>query len=555
MSLNSPEIIATQIPPTVARQTAPRSGQTGNHVLPEPPDDKEKYSYVRRHLWVLTTASLISMSCLVYSQFRLLHASLWLIVLLPCLGFTVLYYVTSMRVNAFTADFDLKAHRRLVQDWRPKTHPTVAVFLPVCGEPTEVLENTWTHVRRLADRYPGKATAYVLDDSANPELAALAERFGFVYGSRPNRGWFKKAGNLHYGLGISHEEYILILDADFAPRADLLEELLPYMEHDPEVGIVQSPQYFRVLGRQTWIERGAGSVQELFYRVVQVSRQRHGGAICVGSCAVYRRKALEANGGTTLIEHSEDVHTGFDLRRLGWGLRYVPIPLATGNCPDNVSAFYHQQYRWCAGSMSLLGSRKFWDTKLRLTTRLCYVSGFFYYLHTALFTFVAPLIPIVLLVAMPEKLKAENALLVLPSVVYTVLLFPCWHRCRYRLEAWAVRLLYGWAHLFAIWDIVRGRRQSWRPTGSAAAGRSTNRRFWIGVWVWNGGTAVVWLCAAIWRTVTLYPLDFCMVLASGLFYALIVGRVLVPPRTTTEARVPVIAPRKLMEPAKSVRGV
>ncbi|MFE1883279.1 glycosyltransferase family 2 protein [Streptomyces diastatochromogenes] len=554
MSLDSHEVIATETPPTVARQTAPRSGQTGNPVLPEPPNDKEKYSYVRRHLWVLTTASVISMSCLVYSQFRLLHSSPWLIVLLPCLGFTVLYYVTSMRVNAFTADFDLKAHRRLVQDWRPKAYPTVAVFLPVCGEPVDVLENTWTHVRRLADRYPGKATPYVLDDSANRELAAMAERFGFVYGSRPNRGWFKKAGNLHYGLGISDEEYILILDADFAPRADLLEELLPYMEQDPELGIVQSPQYFRVLDRQTWIERGAGSVQELFYRAVQMSRQRHGGAICVGSCAVYRRTALEANGGTTLIEHSEDVHTGFDLRRLGWALRYVPIPLATGNCPDNVSAFYHQQYRWCAGSMSLLGSKKFWDTKLRLTTRLCYVSGFFYYLHTALFTFVAPLIPIVLLVAMPDKLKAVNTVLVLPSVIYTVLIFPWWHRCRYRLEAWAVRLLYGWAHLFAIWDIVRGRRQSWRPTGSAAAGRSTNRRFWIGVWGWNGGTALLWVCGAIWRIVTLYPPDFFMVLASGLFYAVIVGRVLVQPRATTKARVPVIAPRKLMEPAENLGG-
>lgn len=555
MSLDSPDTMATETRPPGARQTAPQSGQTGSCVLPEPPDDEEKYSYVRRHLWVLTAASIISMSCLVFSQFRLIQSSPWLIILLPCLGFTVLYYVTSMRVNAFTADFDLQAHRQLVQDWRPQAHPTVAVFLPVCGEPVDVLENTWTHVRRLADRYPGKVTPYVLDDSANPELATLAERFGFVYGSRPDRGWFKKAGNLHYGLGISDEEYILILDADFAPRADLLEELLPYMERDPEIGIVQSPQYFRVLDRQTWIERGAGAVQELFYRAVQVSRQRHGGAICVGSCAVYRRKALEANGGTTLIEHSEDVHTGFDLRRLGWSLRYVPLPLATGNCPDNVSAFYHQQYRWCSGSMSLLGSKKFWETKLRFTTRLCYVSGFFYYIHTALFTFVAPLIPIVLLVAMPEKLKVEYLLLVLPSVIYTVLIFPWWHRCPYRLEAWSVRLMYGWAHFFAIWDILRGRRQSWRPTGSAAAGRSTNRRFWVGVWVWNGGTALVWVSAATWRTFTLYPPDFSLVLASGLFYAAIVGRVLIPPRDTAEARVPVAARRKLMKPAENLGGL
>jgi cellulose synthase (UDP-forming) len=555
MSLDSPDAAAAASAPKAVRQTAARPAPPAIRVLPDPPDDEEKHSYVRRHLWVLTGASIISMSCLVVSQFRLVQSSPWLIALLPCLGFTLLYYVTSLRVNSFTADFDWEAHRRLVQGWRPESYPTVAVFLPVCGEPIDVLENTWTHVRRLADHYPGRATPYVLDDSADPELAAMAERFGFVYGSRPNRGWFKKAGNLHFGLSISDEEYILILDADFAPRTDLLAELLPYMEHDPKTGIVQSPQYFRVRERQTWVERGAGSVQELFYRAVQVSRQRYGGAICVGSCAVYRRAALDANGGTTLIDHSEDVHTGFDLRRLGWDLRYVPIPLATGNCPDNVSAFYHQQYRWCSGSMSLLGSAKFWSTKLRFTTRLCYVSGFLYYIHTALFTFVVPLIPIVLLIAMPDMLKVEYMLLVLPSVIYTFLIFPLWHRCPYRLEAWAVRLMYGWAHAFAVWDAVFGRCQPWRATGSAAAGRNRNRRFWIGVWVWSGGTALVWVGAATWRTLTLYPPDFALVLASGLFYALIVGRVLVPPRGTSEVSVPSVARRKLMEPAENLGGL
>ncbi|MET7619723.1 glycosyltransferase family 2 protein [Streptomyces sp. NPDC005408] len=495
------------------------------------------------------------MGCLTFSQFRLIQSSPWLAVLLPCLIFTVLYYLTSLRVNAFTADFDLSAHRKLVEDWQPKAYPTVSVFLPVCGEPIEVLENTWRHVRRLADRYPGKATPYVLDDSNNPQLAVMAEEFGFVYGSRPNRGWFKKAGNLHYGLSISDEEYILILDADFAPRADLLDELLPYMERAPKAGIVQSPQFFRVLDRQTWIERGASAVQELFYRAVQVSRQHRGGAICVGSCAVYRRAALEANGGTTLIEHSEDVHTGFDLRRLGWDLLYVPLPLATGNCPDNVSAFYHQQYRWCSGSMSLLASKKFWDTKLRLATRLCYISGFFYYIHTALFIFMAPLIPVTLLVAMPEKLKAEYLLLVVPSVIYTTLIFPCWHKCPYRLEAWAVRMMYGWAHVFAIWDIVRGRRQAWRPTGSATARRNGNRRFWIGVWVWSGGTALIWVGAALWRTLTMYPPNFALILFSGLFYAVIVGRILVPSRGTAEEPVRAVAPKAAIEPAENLGGL
>jgi cellulose synthase (UDP-forming) len=269
-------------------------------LLPQPPDDREKYSYIERHVWVLTCCSLVSFSCLAVSQFRLAQSTVWLWVYLPFLLFTILYYLVSLSVNAFSRDFDLRAHRRLRLSWRPAVYPTVDVFLPVCNEPLEVLHNTWTHVARMAQYYPGVVCVYVLDDGDGPEVAAMADDFGFAYGSRPNRGWFKKAGNLMFGFHHSSGEYILILDADFAPRPDLLNELLPYLETDRKIGIVQSPQYFRLLDQQNWIERGAGAVQELFYRSVQVSRQRRNGAICVGSCAVYRRlsrRSLDLGGG------------------------------------------------------------------------------------------------------------------------------------------------------------------------------------------------------------------------------------------------------------------
>jgi cellulose synthase (UDP-forming) len=500
-------------------------------LLPVPPDDQEKYSYVARHLWVLVCGSLVSFGCLTVSQLGLMRSTPWLWALAPFLLFTVLYYVVSLSVSTFGRDFDVRAHRDLCSAWRPAVSPTVDVFLPVCGEPLEVVRNTWTHVARMAQYYQGVVTAYVLDDAGDPAIAAMAAEFGFLYGRRPNRGWLKKSGNLQYGFHRSFGEYVLILDADFAPRPDLLDELLPYMESDRRIAIVQSPQYFRVLNQQNWVERGAGAVQELFYRAVQVSRQRWDGAICVGSCAVYRRAALMENGGPTLIEHSEDVHTGFDLRRLGWDLRYVPIALSTGLCPDTVSAFQTQQYRWCAGSLSLLGSKRFWKTKLRLRTRLCYLSGFLYYIHTGLFTFVGPLIPIALLLGMPWTLRLENTKLIMPSVIYTVLLFPMWHKCPYRLEAWATRMMYGWAHAFAIWDGLRRRRMEWQPTGSSARQRNTQtRRFWIGITLWGGATAVVWVGAALWRMMTMYPPDYALVLSAGLFYATVVGRILLQPR-------------------------
>jgi Glycosyl transferase family 2 len=261
-------------------------------------------------------------------------------------------------VNALTRDFDMRAHEQLTRSWRPSDYPTVDIFLPVCGEPIEVLHNTWTHVQRLVRRYPGISQPYVLDDANSPVVAAMAADFGFSYMSRPNRGWFKKAGNLIYGFHRSAGKYILILDADFAPSPDLLDQLLPYLENDPRLGIVQSPQFFRVLDEQNWIERGPP----------------------------------------------------------------------------------------------------------------------------------------------------------------------------YRLEAWAVRMMYGWAHLYAVWDTLRGRQMAWKPTGSSTARSSAARRFWFGVTLWGGGTALAWVGLAIWRMMTMHPPDFALILAGGLFYALTVGRILVQPR-------------------------
>jgi cellulose synthase (UDP-forming) len=507
-------------------------------VLPLPPDRYEKQLYQRRRLWTLVIPSLISFGGLTASQILFVRMSPWLWLLVPAFAFTTVYYLISLATNAFTPAFDAERHRRLVYEWRPDRYPSVDVFLPVCGESLEVLRNTWTYVREMADRYRGRVHVYVLDDSPTACRDAMALGFGFVYQRRPNRGWFKKAGNLRYAYRRTLGEVILVLDADFAPRRDLLGEMMPYFDAEPDVGIVQTPQYFRVHRRQGWLERGAGSVQELFYRSVQVSRQHHGAAICVGSCALYRRAALDTIDGSTLIEHSEDVHTGFDMRRRGWRLRYVPIPLATGLCPGDVNSFFTQQYRWCAGSMSLLGSTKFWNQRMPVRARLSYLSGFCYYAHTALFTFVGPLVPIAMLVWFPHSVRLEHYLLILPSALYNFVVFPQWHRTRYRIESWTVKLIYGWAHAWAIWDILRGQTVGWQPTGGTTP-KTRTTRFWLGLALWSAVAAGVWTVVAAARMRDIDVATFAPAFLSGAFYLTVVLQaLLVNPANDVRRRKP-----------------
>ena len=522
----------------LAADFRPDREEAGHLVLPVPPTDAEKFAYVRRHTWVLTLCTVLTFPPLVYSQIRLFIASPWFLLYAPFMVVGTLTFLVSLLADGYGAGFDLAEHRKIVQAWRPDRYPPVDVFLPTCGEPVELLRNSWTHIAALRAAYQGRLTPYVLDDGGRPKLKALAKRFGFAYAARPDRGWYMKSGNLKYGFDISESEFILLLDADFAPRTDLLEETLPYFDAFPDVGIVQTPQYFHVVDEQTWVERGAGAIQELFYRSIQTVRARKDGAICVGSCAVYRRSALSQNDGMSLAQHSEDLHTGFDLYRLGWRLRYLPVALSTGNCPDNVMAFMNQQYRWCSGTMSLLKGGKFWSTRLPLHSRVCYLAGLAGYAYTAVFTFVAPALAIGMLLLTPDFLLLKNAVFIVPVLFYAGVIYPMWHRSPYRLEAWSVRVLSSWAHVFALWDMCTGRLRGWQPSGSGAKGQSDRRRLWTALICWSLGTAALWTGLAVWRMMTLDAYNFILTFVLGVFQLVVVGRILISPRTEPPAEPP-----------------
>ncbi|MEU7903387.1 glycosyltransferase family 2 protein [Actinoplanes sp. NPDC049118] len=498
--------------------------------LPEPPSRRqEKFSYAKRNLWILVVGSLVSLPFLIASLVGFVAMSPRLWVLAPLLALGPLLTVIRLLLETFTRGFDLDGHTELVEAWAPRTFPSVDVMLPTCGEPLEVLQNTWQYVADMRDHYQGTVNGYVLDDSSRPEVAALAAEFGFRCFTRPHRGWFKKAGNLYHGICNSSGDFVLILDADFVPRHDMLNETLPYFGADPRLGILQTPQHFRATEHQTWVERGAAAVQELFYRSIQVARDQHGAVVCCGTNAIYRRAALEDNGGIALIAHSEDIHTGLDLTRLGWRVRYIPVVLASGMCPAEVEPFFNQQYRWCMGTLSIVASRKFWGTKMSPAARLCYLSGFLFYLETAGMVFLAPLIPVVLCTGAVGSVNARNYLLIVPSLVFSFVITPLWHRTRYRVETWSISLAYGWAHVFAVWDWIRGKEMGWNPTGGGAAKKKNElARFWTGLWIVSGGGAAAWVGLAAWRTLTYDTLAFAPLLLSGLFYAVTVARILLP---------------------------
>src|SRR5580700_5065292 len=162
---------------TVPRQ---RSGQHAGAerpavVLQPPPSDREKYAYINRNLPYLFISLTIGFLSVTISQvFMEEHIG----AALALVGFTALYAIyqmLSLPMNFTGRKFDVLAHRARIKAWRPRSYPTVDVYLPICGEPLEVLRNTWTGVTSVMRHYPGVVRAVVLDDGADPAAQTLAD--------------------------------------------------------------------------------------------------------------------------------------------------------------------------------------------------------------------------------------------------------------------------------------------------------------------------------------------------------------------------------------------
>lgn len=424
-----------------------------------PPDDREVWSYVvgdgRRFLQFSAFSRICLGGALVFLALR----GDWLLLLLPFGIGVVLGGVINVIWSTQIQPFDREDHHRRMsvpaRDW------SVDVFICTCGEDPAVVENTIMHATGL--RHRGDVRVYVLDDRDVDEIRAAARLWGATYLARSDAGWMKKAGNLRHGYERSTGEMILVLDADFAVRADFLEHTLPYFD-DVQLGILQTPQFFRT-SRDNWVERGAAAQQEQFYRIGLRARDRHDGAICVGTNAVYRRSALDERGGMALLEHSEDIFTGMKVVDAGYRVDYLPLPLASGSTPDNTAALASQQYRWARGNFALAGTPLFKRMTLRPMQRLGLWDGWIFYVTSALSPLVALFVPIVSLAEAPEAITLTPAAMVLPALFTEFYLQPRWLHLSDGKASRRVGLISQVAHLYALRDHLTDRDQEWIPTG------------------------------------------------------------------------------------------
>ena len=442
-----------------------------------------RYNYIINNparIRVLYLITLISWGFAMVGLGKFFDLSIWYwFILLPIFLPSLYSRTVSYFVNVFYPGFNLQEHEKKKTEFWANNHPTVDVFLPIAGEDVEILKQTWQAVAKLDyDNYQ----VYVLEDKVDLKARKLASEIGFNYLSRPNKGEYKKAGNLKYGYENSNGEFVVILDADFVPHKSFIKEALPYF-NNPSIGIVQTPQYFETsdeIHQRSAIEFGAGNVVEDFYRIVQPSRDFFGAAICVGTNSVFRRKAVFDAHAPHLVERSEDVVSGLTLLKYNYELKYIPLILAKGICPDNIENYFKQHNRWCTGSVMLLFSSFFWRIKMTNLQRIIFSSGPVYYLAEA-FSLLVSIQLFLLLFFHADTIALGHILWFLPHLIMRRLVLPRTKRVRSRRGTLLAALTHVYTYAFSIYTIVAGSTLEWVPTNIKTSGVSGT--FKIAVWI------------------------------------------------------------------------
>lgn len=194
--------------------------------------------------------------------------------------------------------------------WRARERPaprsapqgTADVFITTYNEPVEMVMATARAAVRI--RYPHRT--WILDDGARADMARAAQAAGVGYITR-TEDWVgkprhAKAGNLNNALLQTDGEFLLILDADQVPHPDILDKTLGYFADDPEVALVQTPQWFVNVDDADPL----GSQAPLFYGPIQQGKDGWNAAFFCGSNAVLRRDALMQLGIVGYVRSLED---------------------------------------------------------------------------------------------------------------------------------------------------------------------------------------------------------------------------------------------------------
>ena len=283
--------------------------------------------------------------------------------------------------------------------WGSKPEPRVAILIATYNEELDILERTIIGAKSL--RHANKEVL-VLDDSRRDWLRDYCATQGVRYMRRPdNKG--SKAGNINHALDRLAEDpvppdFVAVLDADFVPHRGFISRTLALF-HDPQVGLVQTPQHFfnaDPIQHNLGLSRSYPDEQRFFFDHMQPCRDGWGIAFCCGTSSVCRWEALRDIGGLPTESITEDFMLTLALQEKGWTTAYLAEPLSEGLAPEGLKEYVTQRARWCLGLMQIARSSlgPLGRSNLRLRDRWSVADSVFFWMTSFPFRLASVVYPL-----------------------------------------------------------------------------------------------------------------------------------------------------------------
>ncbi|WOL01047.1 putative mannan synthase 11 [Canna indica] len=289
-----------------------------------------------------------------------------------CLAMSVMLLIEKLSM-AVVALY-VKVFRRTpekVYKWEPLSQdlelgslsfPLVLVQIPMFNE-REVYQISIGAVCSLSWPYD-RLLIQVLDDSTDMTIRELVqgecEKWSkkgrnIYYITRDNRNGYK-AGAMKEAMELDYVkkcDYVAIFDADHEPSSDFLMRTIPFLEHNPDIALVQARWKFSNADECVMTR-----IQEISLNYHFQVEQQSGSSIMAffgfnGTAGVWRIQAINDAEGWKERTTVEDMDLAVRVTLQGWKFVYVGDLEVKSELPSSYKAYRYQQHRWSCGPANL----------------------------------------------------------------------------------------------------------------------------------------------------------------------------------------------------------
>jgi len=248
-----------------------------------------------------------------------------------------------------TTDYDFPHLGELAEARRK--WPVVTILIPARNEAHTIRR---TLESALALHWP-ELEIIVINDGSTDQTGVVLEDFTdnpqvAVITHETPRG---KSLSLNEGFSVARSEVVMILDADAAPQKNVLDRMVPYLLHAPDVaGVTGNP---RVANVDTLLAK----LQAIEFTST-VSTLRRGQSVwgrvntISGIMAVLRRDTVIELGGFSPVQPTEDIELTWRLHLAGYRCIYEPAAQVAMEVPEKISQLWAQRTRWSTGLVRVL---------------------------------------------------------------------------------------------------------------------------------------------------------------------------------------------------------